>query len=60
MVGCREWVKERIGGHVDLDGRGNVAQGVICVSALHVENILTRTPTAMRLDVGTHGARSED
>jgi len=42
VVGCREWVKGLIGGHVDFEGRGSVAQWVICVSALHVENIATR------------------
>ena len=60
MVVCREWMKGRIGGHVDIEGRGSVAQGVICVSADHVENIATRTRTAVRLDVGPHGVRGED
>ena len=60
MVGCREWVKGRIGGHVDIEGCGSVAQGVICVSADRVENIVTRTRTALRLDAGPHGARGAD
>jgi len=60
VVVCREWMKGRIGGHVDIEGRGSVAQGVICVSADHVENIATRTRTAVRLDVGPHGVRGED
>jgi len=37
VVGCREWVKGRIVGHVDFEGRGSVARGVICVSAGHVK-----------------------
>jgi len=53
-------MKGRIGGHVDIEGTGSVAQGVICVSADHVENIATRTRTAVRLDAGPHGARGED
>ena len=60
MVGCREWVKGRIGGHVVFEGRGSVAQGVICVCADHVENIATRTRTAVSLDAGPHGSRGED
>ena len=60
MVGSREWVKGRIGGHVDIEGRVSVAQRVICVSADHVEIIATRTRTAVRLDAGPHGARGED
>ena len=60
VVGCREWVKGRIGGHVDFEGRGSVAQGVICVSADHVINIANRTRAAMRFDAGPHGARGED
>ena len=60
MVGCCEWVKGRIGGQVDFEGRGSVAQGVICVSVDHVENIATRTRTAVRLDARPHGARGKD
>ena len=60
MVGCREWVKGRIGGHVVFEGRCIVVQGVICVSADNVGNIATRTRTAVRLDAGPHGARGED
>jgi len=60
LVGFCEWVKWRIGGHVDFEGRGSVARGVICVSAYHVINIATRTRTAMRFDAGPHGARGED
>jgi len=60
VVGCREWVKWRIGGHVDFEDRGSVAQGVIYVSADHVINIATRTRIAMRFDAGPHGARGED
>ena len=60
MVGCREWVKGRIGGHVHIEGRGSVAQALICVSADHVENITKSTRTAVRFDAGPHGARGED
>jgi len=60
VVGCCEWMKGRIGGLVDIEGRGSVARGVMCVSAAHVKNITTRTRTAVRLDAGRHGASGED
>ena len=60
MVGCREWVKGRIGGHVDFEDKGNVAQGVILCVCGSCQNIAARTQTAVRLDAGHHGARGED
>jgi len=62
VVGCSEWVKGRIGGHVDILGRGSVAQGGfwVCVGRSCREHIATRTRMAMRLDAGpprSHGRR---